>query len=316
VGKERIAVLGGGAMGGLWAASLARAGHPMTVVDASATLVANVSAKGLTVDETFAGGGEAWVAEVSAAVDGTGRRPADVLFCFVKGMHTASAAERAGSLVGPETTVVTLQNGWGNASVLASRWGDDRIVAGVTYQSASMPTPGSVRHTARGRTIIGPFTSTSAARARADRVAGMLEAAGVPTELADPILPVIWDKLIVNTSALPVAALTGLTAGELVGSAPWPAVEGLARETIAVGVALGLGIDVEMRVEQLRQTLANAGASKASMLQDVEGRRLTEVDTINGAVVAEGARHGVRTPLNAAMVALVHGLERSWSRTS
>lgn len=125
----------------------------------------------------------------------------------------------------------------------------------------------------------------------------------------------IWKKLILNAATLPTAALTGLTAGALSDSEQmWPVVERIAREASSVAIALGLKIDPEERVERIRATLAGAGGGKASMLQDTEAHRKTEIEVINAAVARAGASTGTPTPLNDLMVSMIAGLESSWTR--
>ncbi len=123
----------------------------------------------------------------------------------------------------------------------------------------------------------------------------------------------IWKKLVLNAATLPTAALSRLTAGALGEPGELrDLVDGLAAETVAVAVAQGLGIDLGERIAAIHGVLERAGTGKASMLQDVLAARKTEIETVNGAVVAAAAEHGVPVPLNSAMVSLVHGLERSY----
>ena len=124
----------------------------------------------------------------------------------------------------------------------------------------------------------------------------------------------MWRKLVLNAATLPAAALTGLKAGDLTRcEAMRELVESLAGEVVAVARAQGLDIELDERLDQIHATLERAGAGKPSMLQDVEAQRKTEVERINGAVVAAAEEVGVPVPLNRAMVALIRGHERSWA---
>ena len=126
----------------------------------------------------------------------------------------------------------------------------------------------------------------------------------------------IWMKLVHNAACLPLSALTGLRAAQLVEPGPWrDLMDGLAREAVAVARGLGYVIEAEERIEHIHRVLGSAGAGVPSMLADARARRATEIETINGAVVREAARVGVATPLNEAMVAMVHGMERAWDAT-
>jgi 2-dehydropantoate 2-reductase len=304
----RVAVVGGGAMGGTLAAEAADAGHDVTVVDVSEALVEQVRAHGLTVERPEG----TLTATVKAETDPAAVGPVDVAVVFVKAHHTAAAARAMTSLVGPDTVVASLQNGWGNADVLARHLPEERLVMGVTYHSCTVAEPGRLRHTGRGPTVVGAYRPDGDL-GPAGLVAGLLTSAGWAAEATAAARTEIWKKLILNAATLPTAALTLLPAGDLGEPGPLlDLVDALAAEAVAVARAQGLDIDPHERIERIHTVLAGAGKGKASMLQDVEGRRKTEVEVVNGAVVAAGNEHGVDVPLNRAMVGLVHGLERSW----
>ena len=208
--------------------------------------------------------------------------------------------------------VASLQNGWGNADVLATHVPAAQLVVGVTYHSATVAGPGHIRHTGRGATFVGPFLDDGALSG-AERVARLLADAGLEAHATADVKTEIWRKLVLNAATLPTSGLTGLTSGQLGEPGPLlDTVDALAREAVLVAQAQGYDIDVQERIERIHAVLAGAGAGRSSMLQDVVARRLTEVDMINGAVVRAGERLGIEVPLNRAMVALVHGLERSW----
>lgn len=147
----------------------------------------------------------------------------------------------------------------------------------------------------------------------AAKVADLLTESGWAAQATVGVRTEIWKKLILNCATLPTAALTRLNAGTLgEPGALRDLVDAITAEAVAVAAAQGLQIDGKERIETIHGVLERAGAGKASMLQDVLAGRKTEIETINGAVVAAGAAHGVPVPLNQAMVALVHGLERSY----
>jgi 2-dehydropantoate 2-reductase len=297
-------------MGGALAAEASAAGYEVTIVDVSAELIERVRADGLIVDS----GAEPLHASVPITQDPASVGPVDITVVFVKAQHTRSAADVVAALLGPETLAVTLQNGWGNADVLASVLPPEQLVMGVTYHSCSVVGPGHVRHTGRGPTVVGPYLP-AAGTAGAHRVAEFLSGAGWEATATTEVRTEIWKKLVLNAATLPTAALSGLPAGALGASGPLlELVDELAAEAVAVARAQGLKVDLAERVERIHAVLAGAGSGKASMLQDVEARRKTEVETVNGAVVRTGAEVGVPTPLNRAMLALINGVERSWQQ--
>ncbi len=305
-----IAIVGGGAMGGLWAASLSRARQDVTVVDVAPTIVDAIAAQGLRVEHA----GETIHAWPEATSRPTAADMAEIVFFFVKAQHTASAAELAQPLVTPSTTIVSLQNGWGNADVLARYCDPQQIVVGVTYHSATVIAPGHVAHTGKGPTYLGPYQD-HADLERANLVGQLLNAAGIETTVTGRVKTEIWKKLVLNSATLPIAALTGLRIGELGQPGPLlDLVDAVATEAVRVAQALGYQIDVDERVERIHTVLSGGGMGKASMLQDAEARRKTEIEVINGAVVQAAERVGVDIPLNRALLALIEGMERSWQR--
>lgn len=308
----RIAIVGGaGAMGGVWASRLSAVGHEVTILDVAPEALAAIERDGLVVEGP---GDERRVTRLLATDDAALAGVQDAAIFFVKAHHTRAAVELARAMIGPETTVVTLQNGWGNADTLAAYVAPEQLVMGVTYHSARVLSPGQIAHTAAaGPTFLGPYRE-GASLDRAQAVADAMNEAGIATTVTAGVVTEIWKKLVHNSASLPVTALTRLTAGELgADEAALCVCDGLAAESVAVGRARGLDIDVNERISTIRAALARGGSGKASMLQDVEARRRTEIEVVNGAIVREAELFGIDVPLNRMMVALIHGLESSWT---
>lgn len=305
----KVAIIGGGAIGGVWASQLARAGNDVTVVDVSSAVLGRVSGPGLLV-ETPEGPQPALPLRATCRPEEAGQM--DAVWFFIKAQHTASAAQLARPLVAAGTAVVTQQNGWGNADVLSEVYPAPQLVVGVTYHSATVVGPGHVKHTGRGQSYIGPYVD-GGDLAGAERVGRMMNEAGLETTVTAEVKTEIWKKLILNCATLPTSALTRLAAGD-VGQpgALLELVDAIAAEAVQVAQALGYDVDMDERRERIHAILANGGRGKASMLQDVEGSRKTEIEVVNDAVVRAAERLGIVTPLNRAMVALVGGLERSY----
>lgn len=300
----RIGIVGAGAMGSIFAARLAQGGHDVALVDVAEPLVERINAQGVTIVR----GDDSSTTPLRATTDPSEIGVVDLALFFVKCYHTASAAELARPLVGPETTVASLQNGWGNGDVLAAVYPEERIVVGVTYNSGAVVEPAVVMHPADQPTIVGSFADADGDRAAP--VAAALEGAGLATSVASPVGPEIWKKLLLNAATLPTSALTGMTAGELGGDEHMrELVAEVAREATAVATALGYPIDADERVDAILALLGRAGPAKSSMLQDFEAGRRTEIDVINGAVVRAADEQGVAAPLNRALFRLVKGAE-------
>jgi 2-dehydropantoate 2-reductase len=302
----RIAVMGAGAMGGILGAALSDGGADVTLVDVSTQIVDRLRADGMVIRR---GGGER-VTRLDATTDPAEVGEVDLVLFFVKCYHTESAAQLARPLVGDHTVVASLQNGVGNGDVLARHFDPGRLVIGVTYHSGTNVGPGIVLHsnTTDAPTLVGPYEGADTANA--EKLASAIVAGGLRAEATPTIRSEIWKKLVLNSATLPTSALTRLTAGALGSDQQMTeVVNALARETVAVGRAQGLGVDESERLEAIHTTLIGAGSGKASMLQDVENGRRTEIDVINAAVVRAADGAGVEVPFNRAMVALVKGYE-------
>jgi 2-dehydropantoate 2-reductase len=300
----KIAVVGAGAMGSIFGARFSQGGHDTVLVDVATPIVEKVNAEGVTVIR----GDEERITRVPATTDPASVGPVDLVVFFVKCYHTQSAAESARPLVGPDTVVASLQNGWGNGDVLAAVFPPEQIAVGVTYNSGLLQAPARVVHPAEQPTIVGSFTDGD--QAGAQRLAGALADAGLEATVASPVRPEIWKKLVLNAATLPTSALTGMNAGALTAHADMhELVTATAREAVAVARALGYEIDPEERVTAIHALLEKAGPSKASMLQDFEAGRRTEIDVINGAVVRAAGETGTPVPLNRGLLQLVKGWE-------
>jgi 2-dehydropantoate 2-reductase len=298
-------VVGAGAMGGVFGALLTEAGIATALLDVNPQLVDTINQRGITLQES----GCDRTVRVPARTDVVGLDPPDAVLFFVKCQHTQAAAEVVRPLVRDGTQVVTLQNGWGNADVLTRAFGKDRIVVGVTYTSATVILPGTIRTSGPARTVLGALAGN---RSLAEPVADALRRAGFPVEHPADVLSEIWKKLVLNAATLPTAGLTGLTAGGLPGSADmhW-LVDTAAAEAVKVGQAMGFDVELDERLQSIHAVLERAGAGKGSMLQDVEAGRRTEIDVISGAVLSMARSAGLEVPITRALYALVTGLERA-----
>jgi 2-dehydropantoate 2-reductase len=300
----KIAVVGAGAMGAIFGARFAQAGHDTHLVDVAVPLVDKINSDGITVVR----GDDETVTQVPATTDPASVGPVDLVVFCVKCYHTPSAAEDARPLVDSSTVVASLQNGWGNGDVLAGVFPPEQIVVGVTYNSGTVLDVGRVAHPGVGPTTVGSFTDGEGGGP--ERLAEALMDGGLEVTVASPIRPEIWKKLILNAATLPTGALIGMNAGALTAHPDMKQlVSETAREAVAVARALGYDIDEQERIDAIHGLLERAGPARGSMLQDFEAGRRTEIDVINGAVVRAAADTDVPVPINRAFVALVKGWE-------
>jgi 2-dehydropantoate 2-reductase len=302
----RVAVIGCGAIGSLYAAHLARvSGVEMWAVDPWVEHVAAMNARGLRVT-----GLAGFTAEVHARTDGSDLPACDFGLVATKAPHTRAAVEGARAAVA-NAAVVSVQNGLGNEEVIAELV--PRVIRGSIVTAGAIEAPGVVRYDAPGDSWFGPFEARPAPMDEVEQLAQLLTAGGLRTHALKDARGPQWTKVIFNAATSPLAALTGLPVGRVcTDTGLRRQVDRLIAEAEVVCAHAGIVLTRSPR-DAVDEAIAEAYDHKPSMLQDVLARRVTEIDVLNGGVSAEGRRVGVPTPLHDAMVALVQGLERSWS---
>jgi 2-dehydropantoate 2-reductase len=304
----RVCVVGCGAVGSLFAANLAQLDDvDVWAYDLSREHVDAINDAGLRLS----GAGEV-VGRLRATSNAAELPGCAFGIVATKAMHT-EAAIRASAHAFADGAVCSVQNGLGNEETLAAHV--PRVIRGTTFPAGRIVEPGHVQWDVKGDTTIGPYEPSPASREEIERLADACSRAGLPTAAVDDARGPQWRKVIFNAATNPVGALTGLTHG---GVCEIPAlrrlVSGLVDEGKAVAQAQGIALDADP--EELIDHAARPDVAydhKASMLQDVEARRETEIDYLNGGIARFGREHGVPTPLNEAIVALVKGLEHSRS---
>jgi 2-dehydropantoate 2-reductase len=190
------------------------------------------------------------------------------------------------------------------------------VIRGTTFPAGKVLEPGVVQWDVRGDTTLAPFEPSPAAAADVERLADACSRGGMPAQAVTDARPAQWRKVIFNAASNPIGALTGLTHGRVCENvALRRLVSGLVDEGKAVAAAQGIVLDADP--EELIDHAARpevAHGHKASMLQDVEARRRTEIDYLNGGIARFGRELGVPTPLNDAITALIKGVEQSWQQ--
>ena len=304
-GPIRVAVVGCGAIGSLYAAHLARVpGVEVWAVDPWAEHVDAMEAGGLRVT-----GLADFVAPVRARTDG-GKLPACHFgVVATKAGHTRAAVQGAQAALA-DAAVVSVQNGLGNEEVIAEFV--PRVIRGSIVTAGAIVAPGVVRYDAPGDSWFGPFEPRPAPMSEVGQLARMLTEGGLRTHALEDARGPQWTKVVFNSATSPLAALTGLSVGRVCTDARLrQQVDGLITEAVAVCEHAGIVLTRPPQ-EAVDEAIAEAYDHKPSMLQDVLARRATEIDVLNGGISAEGRRVGVPTPRHDCMVALVKGLERSW----
>jgi 2-dehydropantoate 2-reductase len=302
-----IYILGAGALGCAIGGTLAAAGSDVTLINSSKAHVDAINRDGLRMKV----GDAERVVRVRASIDCKGLEAPDLVIVLVKSFHTRSAIEGALSIIGPHTALMSLQNGMGHEDILAEAAGREHVLAGKTYVGGVMLGPGHVIAGTQGkRTVIGELDGRVSERAQA--IAAEFEHAGLPCDVSDNIMGVMWDKLLINVSTGALSGITGQVYGSLYAV---PEIEATAIAAVAEAMAVAETGGVKLSIKSPRDAWLMAAEGlpyefKTSMLQSLEKGSITEIDFINGSVVRAGRKYNVPTPVNQTLVAAIKGIER------
>jgi 2-dehydropantoate 2-reductase len=304
----KIAVIGPGAIGCLFAGLLGRAGHEVWLLDRDPGRARQLARHGVFLSGLS---GERHVT-VHATAEPEEAQGAELALIAVKCYDTAAAAQSARTVLGEQGVALTLQNGLGNVETLIEALGEGRVLGGSTAQGATLIAPGQVHHAGDGVTVIGEPGGTLSERLMA--IAAAFTEARLQAELTTDLPSVLWGKLATNAGLNAVATLAQVRNGGIMESGHLRQVlRSAVTEACQVAERKGIRLlhpDMVAHTEEICQRTAN---NVNSMLQDVRRQRRTEVSAINGAVVHHGAASGVPTPTNWALTALVHGLEETYA---
>ncbi len=299
-GKLKVGIIGAGSMGTLFGFHLAQS-CDVTMLDTNDEALQRIGRDGLSVNEA------------PPRRVATARHPRDlytsqVLFLFVKAVDTLRALRPFAGELNPATPIVSLQNGVGNEDAIKTALGGAvPVVLGITTESSLTTGAGQARSSREGNTILG---STSAAPATSRTVADLLTTSGLRTSVVYDIRPHLWGKLVANAAINALSALLDCEAGEIPKDANAAHLaEALAEEAAAVAASLKINLPFVNPWQYVTQVIAVGADSKSSMAFDLEAAHPSEIDHINGAVVAFGRRTGTPTPYNDAMVRLIKAKE-------
>lgn len=299
----KIAVLGAGAMGGLYSAYLSRH-NEVTVIDVNAQVVEKINADGLEVQEPD---GTSQVYHPHAVLSTEGMAPVDLIVVFVKAMFSESALNNNRSIIGPETYLMTLQNGSGHEDMLGKFVPQEHIIIGTTQHNASVAGFGVTKHGGSGMTHMGCVTGDVK---RLQKFADAFTACGLDADVSDGVQKMIWNKMFTNVSA---SALTGALQVPLgfisADEHAWKLCCQLIREAVDVAAALGMDFDYDEKVAEVKAVCDKSPNGLTSIYADLRDGRRSEVDTISGSIVRAGVKAGVPTPNHCFLVGLIHAME-------
>lgn len=295
--RPRVAILGAGAMGTLFAYLLAEH-NDVTLVDVRGDVVETINTEGgVRLDD-----GD--VRPTLATQDPARAFATNYLFVFVKAPNTLGAIRPFAGQLNPATPIVSLQNGLGNEEAIKTALGGTvPLVIGITNEAGIAVGHGRSRRAGVGVTVVGSAgASTPTVRAVGDLIGG----AGLECRVAYDIRPHLWGKLLANAAINPISALADAKNGIITSDADAAELaRAVALESAAVARALRVNLPFGDAWEYVREVVASSSDARNSMTIDLAARMKTEIDHVNGAIVAAGRRLGIATPYNDALVRLV-----------
>ncbi len=303
----KIAIVGAGSMGSLFGAKLSQnKDNEVFLVDVWKEHIDLINERGLLVheaDEVLK------FKRVKGLLDSKKAGVCDLVVIFVKSTLTESAVKENGCLFDEETVVLTLQNGLGNMDIIGRVSGFEKVLCGTTAHGAYMMGPGEICHAGFGQTVIGELDGK--ASDRISKIRDIFTESGLETVISNNILGLVWDKLIVNIGINPLAALTGLENGKLL---LYPELlfimERAVNEAVEVCRKKGIKLSKEDPFSYVKEVAEKTSHNKCSMLMDIQNKRKTEIDMINGALVREAKSLDMEVPVNEILTKFIKFLEK------
>ncbi len=311
----KIAIIGAGAMGSIYAARFAQVGHQVWAVDLWQVHVAAINGDGLRVDGPA---GTIHTRQI-VAVGALAQAPAcDLYVIATKAAGVAAAArdvaQHTTRNADASASVLTIQNGLGAGEGIAQHLSPEQVLLGVAEGfGASMVGPGHAQHTAMKRIRLGKMNG--GLDARLEQVVQIWQGAGFDAQAYGDIDQLIWEKLLCNVTLSGPCTVYGCTVAELLADPErWRTALGCMLEAYAVGQARGVAFTFDDPVAYVTDFAKRVGSAKPSMLQDHEAGRLSELDAINGAIAPLARVLGIATPRNDAICAEIRQREADFAR--
>lgn len=308
---SKIVVVGAGAMGSLFASRLARAGCETWVYDVWAEDVERIHDFGLTVRS-----GDAEVAiPMHATTDPREPGVADFVLIFVKYNQTRQAASDIAPAVGPDTVILTLQNGLGNVKLIREVIPHATLLCGFTTLTSELLGPGLIEASYAGRGETCVWSADGVSDDACVAIVDLLNRSGIDAKVDPDIEVHIWEKLIVNCCLNTLCAISGLSVGALVDRPEaWPILDGITDEIVAVATRKEIALPREAARGFLRHVAKEARAHVPSMLRDIRAEKQTEIECLNGAVIRAAERFAIAVPFNCFAYGMIRTLEETYAQ--
>lgn len=300
----KIGIIGAGAMGCLYASLLSK-NNDVTLLDVSETAVKAINEKGIIMSSGDIEGKKTY--KVKATFSGELEETPELLIVFVKDTATRAALKSNSSLIKENTLLLSLQNGLGNFEIMEEFAHKNQILLGTTKHNCVALRAGEIYHSGSGITHIG---SPAGNKEAAQKITEIFNACDIQTQACEDVKRLLWQKLFINMTINSVTSLLDANISIISDSENASnASKKLIEEAVKVAAADGEKFDADQVYSEVISTAKVLGTGKASMCQDMENRRKTEIDFINGAVVRLGKKYGIETPYHSLIVDLIHAKE-------
>ncbi|MDO8488646.1 MAG: 2-dehydropantoate 2-reductase [Candidatus Omnitrophota bacterium] len=307
----KIVVVGPGAIGCLFAAYLAKSKEEIWLLDKNKERAAKINENGISLE----GESGSWQIKVKTTADPQDIGKADLILICVKSFHTKMTIEQIKPLLGQDTKILTLQNGIGNVEIISELAGEEKVIAGVTNEGATLIAAGKIRHAGRGETIIGAIDGKTPVQMRAIRE--LLNKVGLECKMSRDIKSLLWSKLIINVGINALSAITRLPNGKLI---EYEGTKRILRDAVTEAARIAKRKRIKLIFDdplaKVEAVCEGTQVNLSSMLQDVLGKKRTEVDFINGVIVRLGQELGIDVPTNKFLLDLVKTIESSYAQSA
>ncbi len=305
----KIVVVGPGAIGSLFAAYLSKSKEEVWLLDKDKERAALLYASGISLE----GVSGSWQSKVKTTASPGDIGTADLILICVKSFNTKSTIEEIKPILGPDTKLLTLQNGIGNVEIISELAGEERVLAGVTSEGATLISAGKLRHAGRGETVIGAIDGKTPVQLR--QIRELFNKVGLECKMSRDIKGLLWSKLIINAGINALSAVTRLPNGKLIA---YEGTRRILRDAVTEGARIAKRKRIKLIFDdplaKVEAVCENTQDNFSSMLQDVLKKKRTEIDFINGVIVRLGQELGIDVPANRFLLDLVKTIESSYAQ--
>lgn len=303
----KIAIVGPGAIGCLFAYFLSKSKEEIWLLDKNPERAKKLKNNGIRI-EGISGTG---LAKVNVASEPKEIGLTELIFITVKSYDTKEAIKNVKPIISKESLVLTIQNGLGNTEIISEIVDQDRVLGGITNQGATLLDTGCIKHAGKGETVIGRLDNKISSELRSIRE--LFNKVGIETRLSKDIKGLIWSKLIINAGINGLTAITRLNNGRLIEfETTRKILREAVNEAIRVAKKKRIKLAYDDPLSKVEAVCEATSGNISSMLQDVLKEKRTEIDFINGAIVRQAESMNIPVPVNTVITNLIKAIESSY----